>query len=80
MVEQTTAATELLAKEAEDLYRAFSAFQVDTGSARRPSAPVVHAMPVQHRAPAPRPAARPAPQPQVIGNLAVQGDDDWSEF
>ncbi|HEX8056354.1 MAG TPA: methyl-accepting chemotaxis protein [Novosphingobium sp.] len=79
MVEQTTAATELLAKEAEDLYRAFSAFQVDAGSARRaatPAAPVVHAMPVQHRAPPPR----PAPPPPVVGNLAVQSDDDWSEF
>ena len=80
MVEQTTAATELLAKEAEELFRAFSAFKVDAGSGHRPAAaamtPVVHTMPVQHRAPPPR----PAPPPPVIGNLAVQSDDDWSEF
>lgn len=75
MVEQTTAATELLAKEAEELHRAFSIFKVDAGAVRRaaaPAAPVVHTMP---RAP----QARPAPAP-IVGNLAIQSDDDWSEF
>ncbi len=74
MVEQTTAATELLAKEAEELFRAFSTFQIDAGNtARRPTM-------------VPTPMARPAPRqikaspPQVMGNLAIQTDDDWSEF
>ncbi|MFA7601412.1 MAG: methyl-accepting chemotaxis protein [Novosphingobium sp.] len=75
MVEETTAATELLAKEAEDLFRTFSAFKVDDGHGRTSvpaSAPVV----TIPRAASPRPASIPA----VAGNLAIQSDDDWSEF
>ena len=73
MVEETTAATELLAKEAEELFRAFSAFRVDDNVRSVPMAasPVV-AMP--RAAP-----ARSAPPP-TVGNLAIQADDDWSEF
>ncbi|MBW8753966.1 MAG: CHASE3 domain-containing protein [Sphingomonadales bacterium] len=80
MVEQTTAATELLAKEAEELFRAFSAFKVDAGQghgqARGPAAAaasVVRAMPRP-------PQSRPVPVQQVAGNLAIQSDDDWSDF
>ncbi|RZJ99463.1 MAG: methyl-accepting chemotaxis protein [Novosphingobium sp.] len=74
MVEQTTAATELLAKEAEELFRAFSTFQIDAAGSRRPtmvSAPAPRAAP---------PRQMSAPVPQVMGNLALQSDDDWSEF
>jgi len=75
MVEQTTAATELLAKEAEELFRTFSVFKVDAGQGQRPAAAtgVVHAMP--------RPAQpRPMPVQQIAGNLAIQADEDWSDF
>ena len=73
MVEQTTAATELLAKEAEDLFRAFSQFKVDQG-ARAPTS-VAAAVTRMRTAPAPRAAA-----PAVSGNLALQASEDWSEF
>ena len=78
MVEETTAATELLAKEAEELFRAFSTFQIDAAGSRRPAMvpTVVAPRPAPMPAPAPRAAA---PIPQVMGNLALS-DDDWSEF
>ena len=77
MVEETTAATEMLAREAQQLFEAFSIFKVDD------SAPV----PMRATAPTPLPAPRarsapkPAAAPPVMGNLAVQANaDDWSEF
>jgi methyl-accepting chemotaxis protein len=72
MVEQTTAATELLAKEAEELFRAFSTFKVDD-SVRRAQAASAPVMAIPRAAP-PRQVHAP-----VVGNLAVQ-TDDWSEF
>ncbi|SFF91953.1 methyl-accepting chemotaxis protein [Novosphingobium sp. CF614] len=71
MVEETTAATEMLAREAQQLFEAFSTFKVDDGGASR-GRPVA----AQRRRPAPVRSA-----PRVVGNLAVQsGADDWSEF
>jgi methyl-accepting chemotaxis protein len=72
MVEQTTAATELLAKEAEELFRAFSTFKVDDTVRRAPAAAPV--MTIPRAAP-----SRPVVHAPVSGNLAVQ-TDDWSEF
>ena len=77
MVEETTAATEMLAREAQQLFEAFSIFKVDD------SAPI----PMRAAAPTPLPAPRaksapkPVAAPPVVGNLAVQAnEDDWSEF
>lgn len=77
MVEETTAATEMLAREAQQLFEAFSIFKVDD------SAPI----PMRAAAPTPLPAPRaksapkPVSAPPVVGNLAVQAnEDDWSEF
>ena len=77
MVEETTAATEMLAREARQLFEAFSIFKVDdnAGSSRlAAAAPRRKVEPVMARPVAP-------PPPVVVGNLAVQpSEDDWSEF
>jgi len=73
MVEETTAAAHLLAKEADQLTDAFSIFNVGEGEIVRAPA----ARPVQSQ-PAPRPARAPV---RSSGNLAVAHDDeDWSSF
>lgn len=73
MVEETTAATQMLAREAQQLFEAFSNFKVNDAPPPSRAAP-------QPRAPAAPRARRPAPQ-MVVGNLAMQSQaDDWSEF
>ena len=78
MVEETTAATAMLAREAEQLFEAFSTFKVDDGgSTRRPTS----VAPVRSARPAPVSSRATIPAPMVVGNLAVQpSTDDWSEF
>lgn len=79
MVEETTAATEMLAREAQQLFEAFSTFKVDDSPSYRKASPA----PAAVSRPAPRPVQAPkaAAAPRVVGNLAVQAsEDDWSEF
>jgi len=75
MVEETTAAASMLAREAEELAGVFATFIIDDAGQGRESA----------RAPKPRPAAyTPAPAkraaPRSVGNAALAVDDDWNEF
>jgi methyl-accepting chemotaxis protein len=72
MVEETTAAAHLLAKEADQLTDAFSIFNVGGEAPAKIRRPVP-------AAPAPRPvASRPA---RSSGSLAIKADeDDWSNF
>lgn len=78
MVEETTAAAQLLAKEAEQLASEFANFKVE-GDDRKPAPALARsarpAMPVS------APVARSAPRaaPRTMGNLALNSDD-WSEF
>ncbi len=83
MVEQSTAASRVLADEAQELARLVARFKVTGGA---PVAATRHHAPA---APAPRPAARPsAPQPAAYasrGNTALasapEADaDGWEEF
>jgi len=70
MVEETTAATNLMADEARKLGNAVAAFSVEgSASGRRVPAPVRQS---------PR-APRAVSAPRVVGNTALAGDD-WSEF
>jgi hypothetical protein len=64
MVEQTTAASRMLADQSEELFGLVSRFRV-SGSATEGG-----------RAPAPAQVARAA---RSIGNAAL-ADDDWTEF
>lgn len=87
MVEETTAATQNLAREVQQLARAFASFRIGEGNVRQGRAGVSgqgHALdfgPAQVAVPRPAPAApRPAPRLPARGNLAEQIDADWSEF
>ena len=76
MVEETTAASALLAKEAQELADVLGTFTVDTNVASLPGFNPVALRPAQHRQsppPPPRSAARGA------ASLAAAGDD-WAEF
>ncbi|MCT2401363.1 methyl-accepting chemotaxis protein [Novosphingobium mangrovi (ex Huang et al. 2023)] len=76
MVEETTAATEMLAREAQQLFEAFSTFKVDDSLPRTRTV-----SPSSIRPAAVQPAPRPAARPRLVGNLAVKTvEDDWSEF
>jgi len=80
MVEETTAASAMLAQEARQMADAFATFTIDDGDRARPTPARQSASP----RPAPRfiatqPAARSRPAPRSSGNLALS-DDDWSEF
>jgi methyl-accepting chemotaxis protein len=76
MVEETTAAAELLAKEAMQMSGAFAIFTLERGEQRQPDVTFARAAtPIRARAAAPVRSA-----PRSVGNLAVQSDDDWSEF
>ena len=76
MVEETTAATEMLAREAQQLFEAFSIFKVEDGLSRGGPVATPRTQPARRLQPAPMPAPR-----MVVGNLAVHAsEDDWSEF
>jgi methyl-accepting chemotaxis protein len=82
MVEETTAASRVLADDAQELARLMSRFTVSRveqavrASARSAPRPQAEA----HAAPAPR-AARPAPAPRVVGaNALASQPDGWEEF
>jgi methyl-accepting chemotaxis protein len=72
MVEEATACTRNLARQADELDILVKRFKLKVAAAARPMA----------MAPSPAPAmVQPAQVPAVIGNLAVKNtDDDWSEF
>ncbi|MFK5073649.1 hypothetical protein ACI4BE_29400, partial [Klebsiella pneumoniae] len=72
MVEETTAATNLMTDEARRLGDAVAAFTVNGASAPVAVAPTPRAA-SSPRAPAPRP-------PATSGSLALAPSDDWSEF
>jgi len=74
MVEETTAATQSLAREVGMLAKAFGSFQINSTGNAPSYTPIERAVPFARQRP---PAPRPAP---VIGNLAVSNDQDWSEF
>ena len=83
MVEETTAATQMLAREAEQLFEAFAIFKVDDQGMQGSATPGAKPSMAPTPKPAPMPAARraSAPAPAVVGNLAIaQDEDDWSEF
>ena len=72
MVEESTAAANLLARESEQLAGAVAIFTVADDGRRAPSPPVVR------RATPARSAPRPV---RVVGNTALATvDDDWSSF
>ncbi len=80
MVEETTAATNLMADEAHKLGNAVAAFTVSGSYSQIPH----HAGPARHAPrtiPAPRALPAPAPRPaaRTIGSAALAADD-WSEF
>ena len=88
MVEETTAATQALAKEAEQLSEAFASFRIGQPQTRRdswlrPAEPLRFTARAAPRRPAPPPvSAAPVTGPATThssGNLALK-DDDWSEF
>lgn len=73
MVEEATACTRNLARQADELDRLVKRFRLRGG----------YAAPASMAAPAtPAPAVvRAAPRPAVVGNLAIKStDEDWSEF
>lgn len=82
MVEQSTAAARSLANEADELARLVARFKLASPSPT-PSASADSGMRrTMPSSPSPRPAPRPAAAPMVSGNLAIamDADDDWSEF
>ncbi len=77
MVEQSTAASHALAREAEELARLISRFQVgDAGAVRADHRPAISAAPRAHSAPAPsysRAATARKLEPQAE-------EEGWEEF
>lgn len=84
MVEQTTASSHGLAKEAEALFELLSRFELGSASETRSSTPPSRT--VATVAPTPRRAASPSHQPRVhitasLGGAATaQKTENWSEF
>jgi methyl-accepting chemotaxis protein len=79
MVEETTAASRMLADQTEELFGLVSRFKVSqsAGSFAAPAAqPAVETY--EAEAPPP-PRARAAPAARSVGNTAL-ADDDWTEF
>lgn len=78
MVEQTTAASQNLATEADTLAALVAKFTLEEGGARRPqpqhrTAPITAATPIRKAAPAPA-------RPRTAGATALAARDDWQEF
>lgn len=83
MVEETTAATQMLAREAEQLFEAFAIFKVDEHGMQGGGRPIQRATPSAAPRVTPLPiSSRPSvPAPAFAGSLAIAADeDDWSEF
>ena len=83
MVEETTAASRMLADQAEELFNLVSRFKLSDSASRAfkaaggrtgPSASATPSAPVETPAPAPTRTAH-----RVSGNTAL-ADDDWEEF
>ncbi len=86
MVEETTAASESLARETDGLARSIERFKV-SGSERTAARPAAPAAPAAKRPAAARPAPRPVAQakPASRGNLALAAssapeEEGWEEF
>jgi methyl-accepting chemotaxis protein len=79
MVEESTAAANLLARESEQLAGAVATFTVDEPAARPVPVAVAASAPRARHITAPTRAVRPAPR--TIGNTALAAsEDDWSAF
>ncbi len=84
MVEQSNAAAQALAAEAEDLFRLIAQFNVGETAHRKPAAVASAAPRPAIKPAAPRPAVqmsvkRAAPAPAFHGNAAL-AQDSWEEF
>ncbi len=79
MVEETTAASHSLAREAEQLFQLLGQFNIGSGTAQARSAPVVAS---QQSRPHPSPARQMTAKVARAfhGNAAVQTDGSWEEF
>ncbi|MEW5688064.1 MAG: methyl-accepting chemotaxis protein [Pseudomonadota bacterium] len=80
MVEETTAASRMLAGQTEELFGLVSRFQVSGGSAAAPAFSQATRADDAAFEPAPEPRAKAAPAYRTAGATALAATDDWTEF
>ena len=80
MVEETTAAAVLLAKEAKQMADAFATFTVDAIPAGRDGGSADRIVSFRKADPMPTSRSTAPLRARTAGNLALDASDDWSEF